>query len=205
MKKLLTAMLIVSFLFSGCGGEKASDNPAPKTEQTAPVKTEPSTAGQTTPVVENIPVEWSNVPERICTLPSIGSTRADFDNTYTPTAWNSVGHIRYNNDVFHAKFFDGTGNETADKRARAYMIIIQPLSGEELPDFVPKDLFPNDATNLQYNENGSDAVVKLKNFFGTSETLAKIFPHSGGNFGGIFNFDAVTNKFLGGTVQVMER
>ena len=143
------------------------------------------------------------MPERICALPSIGSTRADFDSVYKQTASNGVGHIRYNDDIIHATYFNGTGDKSDDKKARVYSMLLQVLPGIPFPYMEFKNLFPTDSANVQVDEKGSDAMINVKNVSGTSATLAKLFPRSGGKFAGAFNWDKATGNFIGGSVMVV--
>lgn len=201
---LVFLIMIAADSFFGIVPHKEKTAPSPMKVETPAPKVEQSAATAELPAVEKIPAEWSTVPDRICKLPSIGSTRADFDNVYKSTDWNSVGHIRYNNDVFHAKFFDGTGDESADKQARAFMIIVQPLPKEPFPQMGVADVIPTDSSGVTIDDKGSDAVVRYQNIKGTSNMLAVIFPKSFGKFYASFQWDVATGKFIGGTVTVDE-
>ena len=145
---------------------------------------------------------FDTAPARISTLPSIGATRAEFDASYTATNKNGVGYIRYNQDVWHAQFLNANWDDSDDKNARAYMVMVQVLPGLPLSMTGIEDLIPADAENVQYDSSGSDKVVTVRNFTGTSEQIKAIFPHSNGKFGGGFNWDAATGKFIGGTIMV---
>ncbi|MBR1645206.1 MAG: hypothetical protein IJ774_05760 [Selenomonadaceae bacterium] len=79
MKKLLTAMLIVSFLLSGCGNEKTSDNPAPKTEQVAPAKIEQVTA-ETKPAPQLTGWEIITMPNHPRLADTVAAVRAFYQS-----------------------------------------------------------------------------------------------------------------------------
>ena len=198
MSKIFAVLLASVFLIAGCGGEKTAEKPAPPTSSKVDMPAE-----NPKPEPTQIPSEWSTVPERICALPSIGSTRADFDSAYRQTATNGVGHIRYNDDIIHATYFDGTGEKSDDRKARACNILLQVLPGIPFPYMEFKNLFPADSANVQVDEKGSDAMINVKNVSGTSATLAKLFPKSGGKFIGSFNCDKATGNFIGGSVMVV--
>lgn len=167
--------------------------PAPKIEQ--------SVAKPPTPTPPKIPAEWAALPEKISVLPSIGATREEFDSKYFETDKNHVGYIRYDQDVWHVQYLDGTNNDSDDPKARAYIVTMQVVTGVPFPALDLKDLLPSDAVNITTDNGMSDNVVKVVNIHGTSATLAKIFPKSGGKFSGGFNWDAQTGAFIGGTIS----
>lgn len=141
-------------------------------------------------------------PARISLSPSIGSTRSEFDAVYRQTNTNGVGNARYNQDVWQARFLDANGNATDDKNGRAVMVTVQVVTGAPFEPIQLDSLLPSDATNLQYDDKGSDNMLRVQNVTGTSAQLAEIFPKSGGTFSGSFNWDAATGKFIGGTITV---
>lgn len=152
--------------------------------------------------VENTSSSWANLPETISVLPSIGTTRTEFEKSHYITAKNSVSYIRYDKDIWHVQYFDESGNGHGKSNERAYMVTFQNIKEVNAPIINLKDLLPYDAQNLEYDNVGSDNMVRFENLEGTSEELAKIFPKSGGKFGYSFAWDARTGEFIGGTIIV---
>ena len=71
--------------------------------------------GTAQPAPTKVSVAWGDMPARISLSPSIGSTRSEFDAVYHQTNTNGVGYARYNQDVWHAQFFDANDNTTDEE------------------------------------------------------------------------------------------
>lgn len=123
MTKIFCVLLICFFFTSCCGNSNTADKSEPKTE---PVAKQPVSVEQSAPISPppKISTEWAGLSEKISPLPSIGATREEFDKAYQQTNANSAGYIRYSQDVWLVQFFDTTGNDSGDKKARAYMVTI---------------------------------------------------------------------------------
>lgn len=118
------------------------------------------------------------------------------------TAKNHEGYIRYDNDVWHVQYSDAAGEWRDGGDMRATLVLFQNVRGEKVPVINLTDLLPSDAQILKTDSVGSDNMVTVQNAEGTSETLSKIFPESGGKFAYGFNWDAQTGEFIGGTIMV---
>ena len=197
MKKILSIALVgASFLCGGCG-EKVAKTPAP-VERSA--EASDSVPREISPPVKQIP-DWSGVAKKISALPSVGATRAEFEQIHTPTDSDSVANITYDDEALIVQFLDERGDETESQTSRACSVTVWTET-----IFTPSDideLVPSDATNLEREDVYVDDTKIVKTVKGTSEQLAKIFPTSKGIFGGSFVWDKVTNNFVNGTIAVV--
>ena len=137
--------------------------------------------------------------QKISAVPSIGATRVEFEKYHKQNASNSVSDIRYDNDNFIVTFVDSTGNDSADKNNRAFMVYIQK---ENTTDEEIKMFIPSDATDLKVTNQYSDNMMTSIEFEGKSEMLAQVYPKSGGSFGFGTVQNKQTGKFISATFMI---
>ena len=197
MKKFLAAILILGFLFTGCG----SENPKPK-----PVTEVPKPVTETTTPVEKIekPVESvSNLPTKISNLPGIGSTRAEFEKHHVKSNEYGKNRIAYDNDTILVDFYDSNWKESKSMDSRAWMIVFQSLPERRLNGINIEDYIPLDAENFEQTNHYKDSMMTMEEYEGYSSKLEKIFPTWKGKFGVGTTYDTPTGDFIGATFSAM--
>lgn len=182
MRKIFVALLSLTLLFTGCGDDRKSSKvkPAQQTE------------------VQRSASLVANLPAKVSKLPSIGTTLAEFERTYTPSQTDD-GLFAYGiNDEFVALFFDDNFKSTSEKTARAANFAIKKKGISEAS---LKDYLPSDARIVKEESRDSDDVVLYKYFEGYSDMLAKVYPQSDGQWWAGFHFDKRTGEFLYGGIN----
>ena len=188
MKKFLPAILAMSILFTGCGSDNSEPLPTPA----------PTPQKQ----VEQKPVEsFSSMPSKISNLPSIGSTRAEFEKNHVQSGQYGTNRIAYDNDTLLVDFYDSNWNKSTSMDSRAWMITFQTLPERKLYGINIEDYIPFDAENFKQTSSFKDNMMTLAEYEGYSATMEKIFPTWKGKFGIGTTYDTPTGDFIGATFQ----
>lgn len=188
MKKFIAAALAAGILFTGCGSENATPPPAQKTTSISEQQ-------------ENFKEFDPNIPSKISKLPSIGTTRAEFETFHKQNAIYLDGYrIGYENDQFTVDFGDASEIPSKSMKARVISMTFQPepknrFQSDNMNDYLPSDAYD---VNEFYDVGefvGDNKVVK--NYIaGKSETLLKLYPEYEGHFSVSMVYDRQTQEFL---------
>ena len=194
-RKLLALALTVGILFSGCGGSEK-----PNKNDTVPLNSDVSAESQTP-----FSAYATGLPDKVSNLPSIGATRAAFEEYHRKSGEYMESRIGYDNDNFLADFLDGAGEFSKNQQARAFVLTIQPLPHDRLTNLNIDNYLPSDAYDIErsYDTKNDDMVV-VDTITGRSDMLSKIYPQEAGRFAVTIQYDRQTNAFLGANVAAFD-